>query len=113
MTRSLLSALSLLVLLAPLGCGTLITKIDSESKSECDGKKISPIYSGTRLSLGCARTSEVAFIWVIDVPLSFTADTGVLPISLLQVGYGWARDRFFPVEEEPVLQPEATIAPGS
>ena len=100
-------------LVAPLGCGTLITKIDNESTSECNGRKISPIYSGTRLSLGCARSSDVAFLWVIDVPLSFTADTGVLPISLLQVTYGSTRDYFFPREEEVILEPEATIAPGS
>jgi uncharacterized protein YceK len=96
-----------------LGCGTLITKIDNEQTSQCNGRKISPIYSGTRLSLGCARTSDVAYLWVVDVPLSFTADTGVLPISLLQVGYGVTRDYLFPPEEEVILQPEATIAPGN
>jgi uncharacterized protein YceK len=98
------------LLLAPLlGCGTIITKIDTESPNACNGRPIPPIYSGTRVSLACARGDAAPLVWAIDVPLSFTADTGVLPISFLQVGYRWLEAK---MEDEPVLEPEATIAPG-
>jgi uncharacterized protein YceK len=88
------------------GCGTIITKI--EGPMNWAGKPISPLYSGTRFSYGGAQQSEVFYVWVIDVPLSAAADTGVLPISLLQVGYG-AAAKLFPAEEEVVVRPEATV----
>jgi uncharacterized protein YceK len=87
MIRALCVA-SLLVLSS--GCGTLITQIDgplfapTEKSFNWDREPISPIYSGTRLSFGGARKSEIRFVWIIDLPLSFVADTAILPLSLLQ-----------------------------
>lgn len=96
---------------ALVGCGTIITKIDGPKTF--DDKEISPIYSGTRFSIGGARISPVYFIWIIDVPLSFAADTALLPVSLLQAIGGAIADRYFPEEEVEVLEPEATPSSGS
>src|SRR5688572_5724813 len=98
------------LLCASLGCGTIITKLEPSSANQCNGQPVSPIYSGTRVALACARTSEAPIVWFVDVPLSFTADTGVLPLSVLQLGYLFAVDRL--AADEEVLEPEATIAPS-
>jgi uncharacterized protein YceK len=106
------SRLAIALLAASLvGCGTIITKIDGAKTF--DDRKISPIYSGTRFSLGGARISPVAFVWIIDVPLSFAADTALLPVSILQVIYGSIKDRYFPEEETVIIEPEATPSSGS
>jgi uncharacterized protein YceK len=94
-----------------LGCGTIITKIDGAKTF--DDKEISPIYSGTRFAIGGAQLSPVYFVWVIDVPLSFAADTALLPVSILQVIGGAIGDSFFPEEETIVIEPEATESPES
>jgi len=109
MSRLLKRTMLALLLSGLCGCGTIITQI--EGPMNWEGKQISPLYSGARFSLGGARTSEVAFVWAIDLPLSLVADTGVLPISLLEVGYGYVAQSFFPSEEEVVLRPEATVVP--
>jgi uncharacterized protein YceK len=103
-TRRLLMLLPLAVLSASLaGCGTLITLI--EGPVDFDNNKIAYPYSGTRFSLGGARKSPVAFIFVIDVPFSLAGDTVVLPIRLVQSLYS----RFFGSDEPvEVLEPEAT-----
>lgn len=95
------------------GCGTLITQIDGplfapgERTFNWDGKPASPIYSGTRLSYGGVRKSEVFYVWIVDLPLSFVADTGLLPLSILQdLLY-----RIFGLVEEEALEPEATPNP--
>ena len=83
-------ALCLALLVLSSGCGTLITQIDGPlfdpgaRAFNWDEKKVSPIYSGTRLSFGGARKSDVAFVWIVDLPLSFVADTAILPLALLQ-----------------------------
>jgi uncharacterized protein YceK len=102
--------LPFLLLLAAglLGCGTIITKVDGAK--DFAGKPISPIYSGARFSYGGISRSDAYYVWAVDTPVSAVADTAVLPISLLQVGYGAVRD-LFPKEEEVVLQPEATVVP--
>jgi uncharacterized protein YceK len=103
-TRRLLMLLPLAVLSASLaGCGTLITLI--EGPVNFDNKAIAYAYSGTRFSLGGARKSPVAFIFVIDVPFSVVGDTAVLPIRLVQSLYFRLFGDDKPVE---VLEPEAT-----
>ena len=109
MSRLLKRTMLALLLSGLCGCGTIITKI--EGPMNWEGEEISPLYSGARFSLGGARTSEVAFVWAIDLPLSLAADTGVLPISLLQVGYDYVAGSLFSDEEEVVLRPEATVVP--
>ena len=71
-----------------------------------DQQQVSPIYSGTRLAFGGARKSDVKFVWLIDLPLSFAADTAILPIALLQDVAARIAD-LFPDEEE-TENPEAT-----
>jgi uncharacterized protein YceK len=72
------------------GCGTLITQFDGplfapgKRSFNWDQEEASPIYSGTRLSFGGTRKSEVYFVWIADLPFSFVADTLVLPLSLTQ-----------------------------
>jgi len=97
-----------------LGCGTLITQVDGplfapgERTFNWDGQEASPVYSGTRLSWGGATKSEAFYVWVVDLPLSFVADTAILPLSLLQDGLS----RVLPEkEEEEVVRPEATPMP--
>jgi uncharacterized protein YceK len=103
------------VLLLQTGCGTLITQVDGplfapgEKTFNWDGKPASPIYSGTRLSWGGVRKSEIFYVWIVDLPLSFVADTAILPLSLIQDGLS----RIFGVvvEEEEVIEPKATPVP--
>src|SRR3954471_22746003 len=78
--RRLIAALLLPLVCAAFGCGTIITKLEPSTPNQCNGQKISPIYSGTRVAISCAKNSEAPLVWFVDVPLSFTADTGVLPI---------------------------------
>ena len=95
-----------------MGCGTLITQIDGplfaprDRAFDWDRQPVSPVYAGTRLSFGGARKSEVKYVWVTDMPFSFTADTAILPVTLVQELY-W---RFFgrEAEEVEVLTPKAT-----
>lgn len=100
------------LLLLP-GCGTLITQVDGPLFSpgdrtfDWDRKPASPIYSGTRLSWGGVRKSEVYYVWIVDLPLSFVADTGILPLSLVQE----LLFRVFGVVEEDPLEPRATGLP--
>jgi uncharacterized protein YceK len=100
-------ALCIVLLLLASGCGTLITQIDGplfapgERAFNWDEQKVSPIYSGTRLSFGGARKSDVAFVWIIDLPLSFVADTAILPLSLLQDGVARIVDLFREPETPP------------
>ena len=102
-TRRFVRLFSLVVLSASLaGCGTLITLI--EGPVDFDNKPIAYAYSGTRFSLGGARKSPVAFIFVIDLPFSFVGDTVVLPVRLLQAGFAY----LFPAEIEEAIEPEAT-----
>ena len=88
MIRRALCIASLLFLTS--GCGTLITQIDGPlfspgSKSfNWDQQAASPIYSGTRLSYGGVRKSDIKYVWIVDLPLSFVADTAILPLSILQ-----------------------------
>ena len=105
-------ALCIVLLVLSSGCGTLITQIDGplfapgERAFNWDEEKVSPIYSGTRLSFGGARKSDVAFVWLVDLPLSFIADTAILPLSLLQDGIARIADLFR--DEEAPQEPEAT-----
>ena len=106
-------ALCIALLLLSSGCGTLITQIDGplfapgERAFNWDQEAVSPIYSGTRLSFGGVRKSDVAFVWIIDLPLSFVADTAILPLALLQDGIARIAD-LFGDEEAPPPPPEAT-----
>jgi len=99
-----------LVLSSATGCGTLITQVDGplfapgQRTFDWDEKAASPIYSGTRLSWGGIRKSAVFYVWIVDLPLSFVADTAFLPLSIPQD----LLSRLMTVEEEEVLQPEAT-----
>lgn len=101
-------------LLFHTGCGTLITQVDGplfapgKKTFNWDGKESSPVYSGTRLSWGGVRKSEVFYVWIVDLPLSFVADTAILPLSLLQDGLARV---FVLFEEESVIEPEATPMP--
>lgn len=97
--------------LAQSGCGTLITQIDgplfaptTARAFNWDEKAVTPVYAGTRLAFGGALRSEIKPMWIADVPFSFTADTLILPITLIQEGV-W---RLFGPEEEEVLRPKAT-----
>ena len=83
-------ALCIALLALSSGCGTLITQVDGplfapgKRSFNWDEKEISPIYSGTRLSFGGARKSDVYYVWIVDLPLSFAADTAILPLAILQ-----------------------------
>ncbi len=106
---SVLAALSV-----STGCGTLITQVDGPLFApgartfDWDEKDASPIYSGTRLSWGGVRKSAAFYVWIVDLPLSFVADTALLPLSIPQD----LLSRVFPnEEEEEVLTPEATPMP--
>jgi len=102
-TRRLLWMLPVALLSASLtGCGTLITLI--EGPIDFDNRPIAYAYSGTRFSLGGARKSPVAFVFVVDLPFSFVGDTAVLPVRLLQAGFAY----LFPAEIEEAIEPEAT-----
>jgi uncharacterized protein YceK len=112
-SRHLLVALAG-VLLLQTGCGTLITQVDGplfapgDKSFNWDGKASSPIYSGTRLSWGGVRKSDIFYVWIVDLPLSFVADTALLPLSLIQD----VLSRIFGGgEEEEVLTPKASPAP--
>ena len=108
-------ALCLALLLLSSGCGTLITQIDGplfepgKRSFNWDEQEISPIYSGTRLSFGGARKSDVYYVWVIDLPLSFIADTAILPLALLQDVAARIADLFR--DEETPARPEETSQP--
>jgi len=92
------------------GCGTLITQVDGplfapgERTFDWDRAPASPIYSGTRLSWGGVRKSEAYYVWIVDLPLSFVADTGLLPLSLLQELLACVLGD----EEEATVEPRAT-----
>jgi uncharacterized protein YceK len=100
------------LLLLSSGCGTLITQVDGplfapgEKSFNWDREIVSPIYSGTRLSFGGARRSEIKFVWIIDLPLSFVADTAILPLSILQDVAARIADLFRDEIEPP--SPDAT-----
>lgn len=108
-------ALCIVLLVLSSGCGTLITQFDGplfapgERAFNWDQEKVSPIYSGTRLSFGGARKSDVAFVWIIDLPLSFIADTAILPLALLQDGIARLADLFR--DEETAPAPEGPPQP--
>ena len=111
--RRLASLLLAGVMATTTGCGTLITQVDGPlfapgAKSfDWDEKKASPIYSGTRLSWGGVRKSQIPYVWIVDLPFSFVADTGLLPLSLIQD----LLSRLLGEEAEEVLEPEATTIP--
>ena len=108
-------ALCIALILLSSGCGTLITQVDGPlfdpgaRAFNWDEKEVSPIYSGTRLSFGGARKSDVAFVWIIDLPLSFVADTAILPLSLLQDVVARIADLFRDEETPPA--PEGAAQP--
>jgi len=68
--------LILLLVLAVLftGCGTLI--IHSEAHHPL-------IYAGVRTDLILPMLSPVGFIFLLDLPLSFVADTILLPFAII------------------------------
>jgi uncharacterized protein YceK len=108
-------ALCIALLVLSSGCGTLITQIDGplfapgKPSFNWDEKKVSPIYSGTRLSFGGARKSDVYYVWIVDLPLSFAADTLILPLAILQDVAARVADLFR--EEETPTGPEGAAAP--
>lgn len=94
------------------GCGTLITQIDGplfapgEKAFDWDEKPASPIYSGTRLSLGGALKSDAYYVWWIDLPFSFVADTALLPLTVPQALIAGVVERF----ADETIEPEAGTA---
>jgi len=110
--RAVRAGFALFLLTTASGCGTMITQLDGPLFApgghafDWDGKKASPIYSGTRLSLGGVRKSEIVYFWIADLPFCFVADTALLPLTILQDIGSRIADRFGEDEEEVVLEVE-------
>ncbi len=93
------------VLIASLGCSTIITRLTGPSWRPPD-KPLPQIYSGTLFNFRCMFQSEkydtqgLGGFCLIDVPFSLIADTIILPLTIYdQIKYG-SYGTFKPADEK-------------